>query len=338
MQRRRGFSLTNVLAVITLLGILITLFLPAVAKVRAVALLAISKNNLRQIMVATKQHANDHNAFFPHFGNTPSDPKVLEQLIPYIDPSLHAARGARQLKETKEVYKADVVHTFIDPADWSLQYEYGLAQLRNCQFEKLFRARNGPDSIPAGQKLASLDDYYGEVSSYAANAQVFNSPSKVPTSFGDGMANTIAFGQHYAVIHASIVMRDTGVHFSWTDQTNPQKSSLGLVVKTGHFGHMFREASFADKLAKGQPYIPSYDDVYPVTQNHVTHGSIPEVHFQLNPKMNEADVRICQTPHSAGMPVAMADASVRVLAHSIKPNVFWSLVTPNGGDAVSNDK
>jgi prepilin-type processing-associated H-X9-DG protein len=332
MQRRLGFSLTDLLAVMTIIGILLALFLPTFAKVRAAALLAVSKNNLRQIMVAAKQHASDHNAFFPHAGNKPSDSKVLEQLIPYIDPPLHARRSARQMKKTHDVYKADVVHKFIDPADWSVQYEFEQALFRNAKFEREFRARNGPDSLPAGEKLANIDDYYGEVSSYAANAQVFNSPAKVPTSFGDGMSNTITFGQHFAVIHAAIVMRDVGVHFSWADQTNPMKSTIGLVANTGHFAHVFREASFADKVLKGQPYAPHFDDVIPITQNHVTNGSIPNMHFQVNPRMKEADVRVCQTPHNAGMPVAMADGSVRVLAHSIKPGIFWSLVTPNGGE------
>ena len=46
---------------------------------------------------------------------------------------------------------------------------------------------------------------------------------------------------------------------------------------------------------------------------------------------------IAQTPHSAGMLVALADGSVRTLAPSMSPATYWGAVTPNGGEALGSD-
>ena len=43
-----------------------------------------------------------------------------------------------------------------------------------------------------------------------------------------------------------------------------------------------------------------------------------------------------QTPFSAGLPVAFFDGSVRILSPSIDESIFWSLVTPNGGEVVGD--
>jgi hypothetical protein len=44
-----------------------------------------------------------------------------------------------------------------------------------------------------------------------------------------------------------------------------------------------------------------------------------------------------QTPNPNGMTVAMADGSIRLLARSIAPSVYWGLVTPAGGEVFSDN-
>lgn len=61
------------------------------------------------------------------------------------------------------------------------------------------------------------------------------------------------------------------------------------------------------------------------------------VHIIDNPMPNNpCDPSLPQTPHRAGMCVGMADGSVRTLSGSISPGTFWSMVTPTGGEVISD--
>ena len=56
--------------------------------------------------------------------------------------------------------------------------------------------------------------------------------------------------------------------------------------------------------------------------------------FQLRPTLEEADVRIPQSPYTHGLLVGIADGSVRMLNPNISPRTFWAAVTPNGGEVL----
>jgi hypothetical protein len=44
-----------------------------------------------------------------------------------------------------------------------------------------------------------------------------------------------------------------------------------------------------------------------------------------------------QTPFSAGLPVALFDGSVRTIRPGVRPEVFWAMVTPAGGEVFIED-
>jgi prepilin-type N-terminal cleavage/methylation domain-containing protein len=295
MKPRRGLSLIETLVVLAIIGLLIALLVPAIAKVRGTMLRLHSSNNLRQMMTAMHQFATESGDGFPAFAQPQFEyvGSLYFAILPYIEEDL-----------TKAIATGNVpygsrhrVKTFVDPADWS---------------------------------IADLTE--GGYTSYAANGQVFQVRRKLPGGFDDGMANTLVFGQHLGRIHKPSLYVD----FQWADQTislvhrplPPRKRLPSYVI---------RRASFADFQPNFGPYDPAIDDVYPITRNGVTIGSIAELYFQYRPTLGEADQRICQGYHTGGMLVAMADGSVRLMSHSIKPNVYWSLVTPSGGEVVRDD-
>jgi hypothetical protein len=163
----------------------------------------------------------------------------------------------------------------------------------------------------------------------------------LPAGFGDGTANTIGFGQHYPVIRRTQSFpgnppRDVDMTYYnvWED---PRKAAMSIRAQwRSNAQYRPRTSSFANH-SPDEKYNADFDDVYPVTTDHVTNGSISGLHFQANPRYEDADPRICQSPHNGGMLVAMADASVRFMEISIKPNIYWSLVTPNGDEKIDND-
>ena len=65
--RRRGFTLVELLVVITIIGILIALLLPAVQAAREAARRAQCSNNLKQASLAMLQHEEQYK-FFPSSG------------------------------------------------------------------------------------------------------------------------------------------------------------------------------------------------------------------------------------------------------------------------------
>jgi prepilin-type N-terminal cleavage/methylation domain-containing protein len=67
--RRAGFTLVELLVVISVLGILSSLFLPAIGRSKALASRAQCMNNLRQIGSAVRLYAMDHQGRVPTFAS-----------------------------------------------------------------------------------------------------------------------------------------------------------------------------------------------------------------------------------------------------------------------------
>jgi hypothetical protein len=65
-------------------------------------------------------------------------------------------------------------------------------------------------------------------------------------------------------------------------------------------------------------------------------ASVRGLTFQVRPRVEDANPKIPHTPFANGLPVALFDGSVRTLSPRIEEHVFWSLVTPNGGEVVGD--
>jgi hypothetical protein len=150
--------------------------------------------------------------------------------------------------------------------------------------------------------------------SYAYNMAVFRF-GRLMDWVSDGTSNTIGFAEHYArggTLPYDFIwsLRDSSssIDIRTVDLTDPRYAFLLFP----------RRASFAD---------PLYGDVVPSAG-----GAHPNRLFQVAPIPAQADPTVPQTPHPGGMLSAFLDGSVRTLAPTTTPQVFWSLVTPNGGE------
>jgi prepilin-type N-terminal cleavage/methylation domain-containing protein len=142
----------------------------------------------------------------------------------------------------------------------------------------------------------------GGYCSYAANGMAFINNPALPRTFADGTSNTIAFAEHYS--------------------TNCQRA----VYLYGLFraGSMtVRRATFAD--------YEGYDDQSPLSRLP------PTMTFQVAPRTQDCWPFVAQTPHSAGVLVALADGSCRILSPSMSMATYWAAVTPASGDQFGSD-
>ncbi len=179
---------------------------------------------------------------------------------------------------------------------------------------KVYRSRADPSYVPLPWYVESGDERRDKCS-YVANMLAFDGVHRFPVSVPDGTASTVAFSEHY--FNCGGPPEGTGpIFYEW------------LFPATNTPGGT-RRATFADR---------GWHDVMPVTDAATgrTVASMRGRTFQYRPKPEEADNRLPQTPHPGGLPVALFDGSVRTLSPSIDESVFWSLVTPNGGEVIGD--
>ena len=298
-MRRSGLTLIELLVVIAIIGVLIALLLPAVQRAREAALRIESSNNLKQITLAMHAYADEHRGRLPSIDGNPRSPNfpepALVALLPLIEQgNLLAAYKPNVFGANAKLINSHVVTTYVSPADPTL-----------------------------GDRLGKC--------SYALNAQAFCGSPALSPSFQDGLSNTIALAEHYAVCDNASLGYPT-VFLYWEQFYTPSSPALPVA---------FHRATFADSgLALIQKYNPDDSgDVYPITAGvpPVSRASVAGLTFQYRPARNRCDARVPQTPHTGGMLVALADGSVRSVSNQISEAAFWGAVTPNGGEVLPSD-
>lgn len=296
MRDRKAATLIELLVIIAIVAVVAAFLLPAVQKIRESANRIQSMNNQKQCALALHSFAAVHSGELPTLsGSEAKSPNAGDSLCFALLPFVEQENLYKDIKSGKlPKSSAHTIKMYISPADPSIAH---LSRPNNC-------------------------------ASYAANAVAFDRLSKFSDGFPDGSSNTIAFSEHYA-------FRRGHTQFSWFTQEP-------VAIQSEENGRLsqatIHRASFAEYHA-GEPGpwgTVVGPDVYPIKQGNppMTTGSVPGLTFQTAPLVKDIDPRLAQTPHSSGMLVAMVDGSVHTLAPGITPTVYWSLVTPAGGEVV----
>jgi hypothetical protein len=153
-----------------------------------------------------------------------------------------------------------------------------------------------------------LPIYLGDCS-YPANGMVFCKPSNLNSSFPDGLSETVMIAERLANCGEDYASQ-TG---TWLIETEGPGT--------------WRRATFADE------WYPL--DARPISNAGQTTSSVAGKAFKTNATFGNCDKSIPNSPHSS-MQTAMMDGSVRAIRGGMSAELFWSFVTPAGGEVIVN--
>jgi prepilin-type N-terminal cleavage/methylation domain-containing protein/prepilin-type processing-associated H-X9-DG protein len=301
----RGFTLLELLVVITIIAVLVGLLLPAVQSAREAARRSQCSNNLKQIGLAMHAYHGVHNAFPPGYitalGNDPAAPEIgpgwglgvmilngLEQgpLYQGINFSLQITDPGSQTARTP------ILAVFLCPSN------VGSGPVVASSLTGTILTTD----VSAGQYVASAGQLEPGEFPDSNNGVFYRNSRNGLRDITDGSSTTLMVGERSRNIADATWV---GAVPTWQLCTNPR----WVVQECGPASTLV--VSHTGTAATGSIYVPN------------SKSSMVDDYWSLHP---------------GGSNFLFCDGSMRFIKESVNPSVFSYLSTRAGGEVISSDQ
>lgn len=311
---RHGLSLVELLVVITTIGLLVALLLPAVQSVRVAAHRMQCANNLKQLALAAHSHHEAKSTFPPGVEcNQVGSVSLFVFLLPYLEQEplfnkFNLATPGRNAVGGTQALTATVLPNLICPAD-SLPANPVEVQCGKAWYGLTSYGGNGGTRSfsPISPALKANGIFFA-----TGNFSLPSSNQK-PVQFADirdGASNTLLFGErsHYDL--------------SFDQQAAAQYERL--LEEYGHW------AGAVDSIALGDNTLSAAAAINYRASASASSSTAADY-------LTVRDLRVCAfgSNHLGGANFAFADGAIRFLADDLPLDVLQALGTRAGGEVAS---
>jgi prepilin-type N-terminal cleavage/methylation domain-containing protein/prepilin-type processing-associated H-X9-DG protein len=322
--RQLGFSLVELLVVISIIGILMALVFPAVQACREAARRCGCADNLRQLGLAAHAYHASKNHFPPARLNSADTWGHFLRLLPELDQNVvfQALDPAKPVSDPANVNVASLpLHIVRCPSDTNLLSESIDPQSLPGWSRNNYRGNGGNDT-------GELDSYGVET-----NNGLFVTGRQVNMDqITDGLTNTALFCEGRLGDGDDNVVSKPGDWFVVSPATHNRRdiySALQAIVPLTGVDNQF---SFAGRSFTSGNYVDSrYNHIMPPNGPS---GVVPNGGTLLAAVNDGAQATTASSRHPGGVNLALADGSVHFVRNNITLRVWWALGSINGGEGI----